>query len=117
MKHETHGPWCVFTDVQAVSAWIREQNAGTWTDPSVHLIHLQEEVGEVASAYIGMTGQNPRKGVTHSLDDLISELADVAITALCTITVISGHPLEPAYAISAKLQRIMERANIPDHPF
>lgn len=41
-----------------------------------------EEFGEAVAAYIGMTGQNPRKGVTHTMDDLLGELADVALTAL-----------------------------------
>lgn len=38
-----------------------------------------EEAGEAIDALIGMTGQNPRKGTYGSIDDLLSELADVAM--------------------------------------
>lgn len=48
----------------------------------VQLLKLTEECGEVAEAYIGATGANPRKGYSHSHEDVRSELLDVAITAL-----------------------------------
>lgn len=43
---------------------------------------VAEEYGEVVAAYIGATGQNPRKGVTHTREDVVKELIDVAIAAL-----------------------------------
>lgn len=46
---------------------------------------LVEECGEVMQAVIGVTGDNPRKGFTHTYDDVNSELADVIITALCAM--------------------------------
>lgn len=46
---------------------------------------LYEEVGEVAKAWIGARGKNPRKGFTHTEQDIVDELADVAITALVAI--------------------------------
>lgn len=39
-----------------------------------------EEAGEAIDALIGMTGQNPRKGTYGTIDDLLAELADVALT-------------------------------------
>ncbi|WP_129309447.1 MazG-like family protein [Streptomyces sp. L2] len=51
----------------------------------LRILKLSEEVGEVAEAVIGATGQNPRKGVTHTWDDVQSELCDVAITALVAL--------------------------------
>jgi len=48
----------------------------------VRVLKVVEEAGEAAAAYIGMTGANPRKGVTHTLGDVESELLDVALTAL-----------------------------------
>lgn len=44
-----------------------------------------EEVGEAIGALIGLTGQNPRKGFTHSRADLLGELADISVTALLAI--------------------------------
>lgn len=48
----------------------------------VRLFKLSEELGEVAQAYIGLTGANARKGVTHDEHDIAKELADVVITAM-----------------------------------
>lgn len=47
----------------------------------MRLLKVTEEAGEVAQAYIGMTGQNLRKGVTHDAADVASELCDVIISA------------------------------------
>ncbi len=51
----------------------------------LRILKLSEEVGEVAEAVIGATGQNPRKGTTHTWDDVRSELCDVAVTALVAL--------------------------------
>lgn len=44
-----------------------------------------EEVGEAIDALIGVTGQNPRKGVYGEHSDLLDELADVALAGLYAI--------------------------------
>lgn len=68
----------------ALSRWIdggnahRDPEAVTWG----RLAKITEEAGEVIEAYIGMTGQNPRKGVTHARGDVVAELLDIAATAL-----------------------------------
>jgi len=49
------------------------------------LIKLSEEVGEVMQAYIGTTGANKRKGVTHIRADVADELCDVIITAMVAL--------------------------------
>lgn len=49
------------------------------------IIKIQEELGEAAAAYIGWTGTNPRKGVTHTRYDVAMELADVIVTSLLAI--------------------------------
>ncbi|MFF0293801.1 MazG-like family protein [Kitasatospora sp. NPDC004614] len=46
---------------------------------------LSEEVGEVAQAVIGVLGQNPRKGITHTWDDVDAELCDVIMTAMVAL--------------------------------
>jgi NTP pyrophosphatase (non-canonical NTP hydrolase) len=67
-----------------LSQWIDSAFAGR--DPEViawaRIAKIMEEGGEVVAAYIGATGQNPRKGVTHSISDVQKELLDVALTAL-----------------------------------
>ena len=52
---------------------------------------LSEEVGEVIAAYGGVVGENPRKGVTHELDDVLAELLDVAACALGAYESLDGH--------------------------
>jgi len=39
-----------------------------------------EETGEAVAAYIGMTGQNPRKGICDTREHFYDELADAALT-------------------------------------
>lgn len=46
------------------------------------LAKVAEELGEAIQAFIGVTGQNPRKGFTGSEDDVDKELVDVALTAI-----------------------------------
>jgi NTP pyrophosphatase (non-canonical NTP hydrolase) len=70
--------------------WIDTTNPRTDHETAMRLLKLVEEAGEVASAYIGMTGQNPRKGVTHTRQDVADELCDVAITALVALATITG---------------------------
>lgn len=51
------------------------------------IIKVMEEAGEVAEAWSGYRGTNPRKGAdTHTLLDVAHELADVAASALVALT-------------------------------
>ncbi|MEU4241901.1 MazG-like family protein [Actinoplanes sp. NPDC026619] len=45
-------------------------------------LKVQEEAGEMAQAVIGVLGQNPRKGITHTWDDVVAEAIDTALSAL-----------------------------------
>ncbi|MFC4122078.1 MazG-like family protein [Nonomuraea zeae] len=76
--------------VRNVLAWVDEANARTEHEVAMRLLKLVEEAGEVASAYIGMTGQNPRKGITHTHHDVAGELCDVVVTALVALATITG---------------------------
>jgi NTP pyrophosphatase (non-canonical NTP hydrolase) len=78
----------------------------------VQLLKLSEEVGEVAEAYIGMTGLNPRKGVTHTRDDLTGEVADVIITAAVSIVRLTGSPAAARVAFEAHLAGVLTRAGL-----
>ncbi|MFF8472295.1 MazG-like family protein [Streptomyces sp. NPDC015414] len=72
----------------------------------LRILKLSEEVGEVAEAVIGATGQNPRKGVTHTWDDVQSELCDVAITALIALRTLTPQARE---VFERHLTRVRER--------
>jgi NTP pyrophosphatase (non-canonical NTP hydrolase) len=76
------------------------------------LLKLSEEVGEVAQAYLGMTGLNPRKGVTHTREDLTGEVADVIITAAVAMVRLAGGPHEARAAFRAHLAGVLTRAGL-----
>lgn len=73
--------------------WLDRSNgadgANAETEKLLRLMKLSEEVGEVAAAVIGATGQNPRKGVTHTWGDVNAELCDVILTAMVALTTIT----------------------------
>lgn len=55
----------------------------------LRVLKITEEAGEVAEAVHGAMGSNPRKGASHTWDDVQNELVDVILTgmvALVTIT-------------------------------
>lgn len=65
---------------------------------------LSEEVGEVSLAVSGMLGENPRKGVTHTLDDVLTELLDVASCALGGFEHLTGNRGRSVEALRDRLQ-------------
>lgn len=81
------------TQLAELSDWIDAANAHrdaesvTWG----RIAKIAEENGEVIEAFIGATGQNPRKGQTHEVADVVDELYDVAITALGAVAHLFGN--------------------------
>ncbi|MER0244966.1 MazG-like family protein [Streptomyces sp. HSW2009] len=88
--------------------WLDAANADR--DPAeeraLRLLKLAEETGEVMRAYTGLTGQNPRKGVTHGRADVAAELCDVILTAAVAL---SGFSDDPAATLDAHLRGVAER--------
>jgi NTP pyrophosphatase (non-canonical NTP hydrolase) len=73
----------------------------------MRMLKLSEEVGEVAQAVIGATGRNPRKGVTHTWEDVEAELCDVVITALVALRTLTPDTRE---VFTRHLARVTERS-------
>ncbi|MFF9115999.1 MazG-like family protein [Streptomyces massasporeus] len=73
----------------------------------LRVLKLTEEVGEVSEAVIGATGQNPRKGVTHTWEDVQAELCDVVITALVALRTLTP---EARGVFGRHLDRVRERS-------
>lgn len=98
----------------ALSRWIDEDNAHR--DPEAvtwgRLAKITEEAGEVIEAYIGATGQNPRKGITHSAGDVVEELLDVAVTALGAVEHMTGHQGIALARLEAKIRAVAARAGV-----
>jgi NTP pyrophosphatase (non-canonical NTP hydrolase) len=65
--------------------WLDSHHGNGRQQQTLRILKVTEEAGEVAQAWIGYVGQNPRKGITHTDREVADELADVALTALVAI--------------------------------
>jgi NTP pyrophosphatase (non-canonical NTP hydrolase) len=75
----------VSTAVRSAVAWLDASARRDDADLTMRILKIVEEAGEAAAAWIGATGRNPRKGITHTRADVAAELADVAFSALVAI--------------------------------
>src|SRR6059058_5319307 len=75
----------VWSAVRTSRAWLDGANGTGDHELTCRILKVTEEAGEAAGAWIGVLGQNTRKGVTHSREDVAAELADLAMTALVAI--------------------------------
>ena len=81
---------CVWDHVARTVAWLDVANGRGPHETAMRIMKIAEESGEAVAAYIGLTGQNPRKGVTASADDLVGELCDVVLAALVALATVTG---------------------------
>ncbi|MFE0452292.1 MazG-like family protein [Streptomyces sp. NPDC058914] len=94
--------------IDALWAWLdADQPIGGREGLLLRILKLSEEVGEAAQAVIGATGQNPRKGTSHTWDDVGSELCDVVITALVALRTLTPQARE---VFAGHLARVAERS-------
>jgi NTP pyrophosphatase (non-canonical NTP hydrolase) len=70
-----------------------------------------EEAGEVWRALSKLTGENPRKGVCGTRDELLGELADTASAALCAIQHLTKDTDQTWTVLSAALQKARRRVS------
>lgn len=75
-------------------------------------IKVVEEMGEVVGALIGVTGANPRKGVTHTLEDLVGEFHDVAASVEGAAEHAMGNQGWALEQLDSKIAYIHERAGL-----
>jgi NTP pyrophosphatase (non-canonical NTP hydrolase) len=92
-------------DNGAGAAYQREPLAQDWA----RISKVAEELGEATQAFIGYTGQNPRKGYTHTQDDVLYELADVVLTAILAIQHFTKDQEETESIINFKIQQLKKR--------
>ncbi|WP_055568757.1 MazG-like family protein [Streptomyces atriruber] len=98
-------PW---DTVDRLYAWLDSHNRQPPREALLlRMLKLSEEVGEVAQAVIGATGQNPRKGTTHGWDDVRAELCDVVVTAMVALRTLTP---DAAAVLAAHLRRVEARA-------
>jgi NTP pyrophosphatase (non-canonical NTP hydrolase) len=72
--------------VERLTEWL---DAESTTSPEVNrllrVLKISEEAGEVAEAVQGVVGHNPRKGHSHTWEDVEAELCDVILTAMVAL--------------------------------
>ncbi|MCH6159369.1 MazG-like family protein [Streptomyces marispadix] len=90
--------------------WLDAANGDGEQETAMRLMKLAEESGEVMQAYIGAMGQNPRKGRTHTPDDVAAELCDVILTAAVALHRFTD---DPAGALDAKIREVARRSLPP----
>ncbi|MGK5639399.1 MazG-like family protein [Streptomyces sp. URMC 126] len=78
-------------------------------ETALRLLKIGEEVGEVVQAYLGMTGQNPRKGVTHGPSDVAAELCDVILTAATALHLFTDDPPATLASHARRVRRRVEQ--------
>lgn len=100
--------------IAALSTWIDGHNSHKDHDLQIweRCGKVGEEFGEVVEALIGAMGQNPRKGLTHNLTDVIEELLDVAITALGAVEHLIGNQGDSIRLLENKVARVAARAGV-----
>lgn len=104
--------WNLFEDIADITAWLDTSNPAGPHEDAMRVMKVAEEGGEAVAAYIGMVGQNPRKGVTHTMNDLLSELADVAVTALAAMQHFTQDEAVTRGHLAVKVDQIIKRAGI-----
>ncbi|MFC9910972.1 MazG-like family protein [Streptomyces sp. NPDC127197] len=101
-------PTDLWTSIDDLWRWLDANRAhGDREGLLLRILKLSEEVDEVAQAVIGATGQNPRKGTTHTWEDVQSELCDVVITALVALRTLTPDAPE---VFAEHLGRVWERS-------
>lgn len=72
-------------------------------------LKVAEEVGELTEALLGLSGENPRKGVTHTLADVRRELLDVALSALGAVAHLDENHGDPVEDLRVHAEFVRER--------
>lgn len=92
-----------WSTIRNLTAWLDENNGRSNAEIGLRILKLTEEAGEVAQAWIGVQGQNPRKGVSHTREDVTGELCDVIVTAAVALASLIDDPRD---VLDTKLAKI-----------
>lgn len=100
--------------IREIDAWLDEAVAERYgrqplAQDWARISKVAEELGEVVDAFIGCTGQNPRKGEYGDMSDVLEELADVAFTAILAMQHFTKDANHTFMILGEKLNRIHAR--------
>jgi NTP pyrophosphatase (non-canonical NTP hydrolase) len=98
----------VWGTIEEIVGWLDDSSTlAPETEKLLRIMKLTEEAGEVSQAVIGTLGQNPRKGVTHTWDDVQAELCDVILTAMVALATLAPDARE---TFNGHLDRVASRS-------
>ncbi|GAB2920351.1 MazG-like family protein [Streptomyces mayteni] len=94
--------------IERLRAWLdAESPVPPDTAKLLRIMKIGEEFGEVTEAVHGATGANPRKGHSHTWDDVIKELCDVTLTSMVALATLTD---DAQKVFEARLQEIADRS-------
>ncbi|MDX3360575.1 MULTISPECIES: MazG-like family protein [Streptomyces] len=95
--------------VDRLLAWLDEEAppADAGDVRLLRVLKIGEEFGEVAEAIHGATGANPRKGRSHTWEDVTAELADVIVTSMVALATVTP---DAQKVLGEHLDALVERA-------
>jgi NTP pyrophosphatase (non-canonical NTP hydrolase) len=101
--------------VQVGNDWLDSDVSPEYlAQPLAHLwsrvTKICEEAGEVWKALSRWTGENPRKGVSGTKDDLLAELGDTASGAILAIQHLTSDTAVTWEVVCAALEKVRRRA-------
>ncbi|WP_245674204.1 MazG-like family protein [Actinoplanes rectilineatus] len=100
----------IWETIDRARRWLDDANGTDRAEMSMRIVKIAEEYGEVAAAWVGSTGQNPRKGITHTQQDVVAELGDVAFTALVAAASLGADPRKVLADVAAKVASRLDPA-------
>ncbi|MFD9469876.1 MazG-like family protein [Streptomyces goshikiensis] len=99
-------------NIGRLKSWLDDE-AGKRPETETRLLRvlkIVEEAGEVAEAVHGAVGGNPRKGASHTWDDVQKELADVIVTAMVALATLTP---DAQSVLGYRLQHLVDRVLEP----
>jgi NTP pyrophosphatase (non-canonical NTP hydrolase) len=80
----------VLTAIETIDNWLDNNTSELYKNQPLaqdmaRVAKAGEEAGEAFEAFLGATGQNPRKGFSKDIEDVFDELADVAMAGILGI--------------------------------
>ncbi|MGX2994435.1 MazG-like family protein [Streptomyces sp. JNUCC 64] len=97
-----------WTAVGRLKDWLdAKDNATPEQARLLRLLKVQEEVGEVARAAMGAANANPRKGRTHTWEDVRDELCDVMLSSMVALLTLTP---DAAKVFQQRLDAVVKRS-------
>ncbi|AZM47391.1 hypothetical protein DMB38_17735 [Streptomyces sp. WAC 06738] len=84
-----------WTTIERLCAWLDDESPVQGrTGRLLRILEVGEAYGEVAASVHGLMGADPRKGKTHTIDDVCAALCEVIVTSMVALASISGDASE-----------------------